>query len=133
METAGIKDHVTPPDMAISQIKHTAAAVINNAEKMKTRNFFDFTRFSPFPFITSKCSSFFSSSGSLSSLSPFNSSFTVIPNMSHSSSMIEESGRLFPVSHFEIALSVIFSSSASWAWVSFFALRHLEINAPTSI
>ena len=44
--------------------------------------------------------------------------------------IIEESGIDLPVSHFETALSVIFSFSASCIWVRFTSLLHSAINFP---
>ena len=52
--------------------------------------------------------------------SPLNSPFTVIPSISHNSNIIEASGILFPVSHLDTALSVMFSFSANCACVIFF-------------
>ena len=65
--------------------------------------------------ISSKSCSCFSFLFSILIISPLNNSFTLILSSLHKSSIIDESGIPFPVSHFDIALTVIFNFSASSA------------------
>ena len=114
-ELTGIGDHVSVPDIAKSQIRHTIIPVKSTAEKTADMIIFFLSILLSVPFCTVKFLSVFFSYLSVQAFSPFNSSFTVIPSISQSSNIIEASGILFPVSHFDTALSVIFSFSANCA------------------
>ena len=132
-EQAGISDHVNWPDMAILQIKHTMIPRKSAAEKRMEIILCFVTLVSSFRFSATKFSSAFFSKFSPSTFVPLNRSFAVISKISQSLSIMDESGILFPVSHLDTALSVIFNFSANCACVNFFSLRHLAINAPISI
>ena len=63
-------------------------------------------------------------------VSPANSSPSDTPSWSHSGWNSDASGSPRPVSHLDTALSVTFSRSASWAWVSPSSRRRSAMNAP---
>ena len=81
-----------------------------------------------------KISSFnWSSFCSISIISPHNNSFTFIPRIEQRSSIISKLGIALPVSHFDMALSVTFNSSANCACVRFLFFLHSAINFPILI